>query len=79
MSLDRLESVLVEKLDDLREKGTLKGDEKVVTGVISEDGKKGPRFLIDGYGEKEFLRMNSNSYLGMSLQKEMMGAEEECT
>ena len=79
MSLDRLESVLVEKLDDLREKGTLKGDEKVVTGVISEDGKKGPRFLIDGYGEMEFLRMNSNSYLGMSLQKEMMGAEEECT
>jgi len=29
------------------------------------------------YGDKEFLRMNSNSYLGMGLRKEVIETEEE--
>ena len=79
MSVNKLEHVLSEKLDELREKGTLKGKEMVITGVKQADDKKGPRFFIEGRGEREFLRMNSNSYLGMSLHKEIIEAEEEAT
>ncbi len=77
MSVKKLEHVLVEKLDELKEKGTLKGKEMVITGVKPAEDKKGPRYFIEGYGEKEFVRMNSNSYLGMSLRKEIIKAEEE--
>ena len=77
MAVKKLEQVLIERLNELKEKGTLKGKEMVITGVKPAEYKKGPRFFIEGRGEKEFLRMNSNSYLGMSLQKEIIEAEEE--
>ncbi len=77
MPVTRLKSVLNEKLKELEAKGTLKGNELVVTGVKPAEGEKGPRYFIEGFGDKEFLRMNSNSYLGMSLRKEVIAAEEE--
>jgi len=40
------------------------------------DGK-GPRYLLKGFGNKEFIRMNSNSYLGMSLREDIIKVEEE--
>jgi len=79
MSVKKLEHVLVEKLDELKEKGTLKGREMVITGVKPAEHKKGPRYFIEGRGETEFLRMNSNSYLGMSLRREIIEAEEEAS
>ena len=79
MSGKKLEHVLRERLDELKAKGTLKGKEMVITGVKPPGDKKGPRYLIEGFGEKEFLRMNSNSYLGMSLVKEIIEAEEEAS
>ncbi|RLB26552.1 MAG: pyridoxal phosphate-dependent aminotransferase family protein [Deltaproteobacteria bacterium] len=79
MSVNRLEHILSEKLGELKERGALKGKEMVITSVKPGDDKKGPRFFIEGHGEKEFLRMNSNSYLGMSLYKEIIEAEEEAT
>ena len=77
MSLKKLEHALSGKLNELKEKGTLKGKEMVITGVKPADDEKGPRCFIEGRGEKEFLRMNSNSYLGMSLHREIIEAEEE--
>ena len=77
MSVKRLEHTLSGKLNELKEKGTLKGKEMVITGVKPADDEKGPRCFIEGRGEKEFLRMNSNSYLGMSLNREIIEAEEE--
>ena len=77
MSLKQIEKLLFEKLNDLKVKGTLKGEEKVITGIIAAKGGFGPRYLLVGQGEKEFLRMNSNSYLGLSLNKEVIQAEEE--
>jgi glycine C-acetyltransferase len=79
MPLDRLTKVLRDHVADLDEKGTAKGAESVVTKAIPPSGDRGPRFLLEGEGEKEFLRMNSNSYLGMSLRPEVMKAEEEGT
>jgi len=79
MPLNRLTGILRDHVSELEEKGTAKGAEAVVTGVIPASEHQGPRFLLEGEGDKEFLRMNSNSYLGMSLRPEIMKAEEEGT
>ena len=77
MPRDRLEQALSDELAELREKGTLKGAESVVTGVIPANGERGPRFQLAGDTGREYLRMNSNSYLGLSLRQELIQAEEE--
>jgi len=79
MPLDRITDVLRDHVANLEEMGTAKGAEKVVTGAFPPSGDRGPRFHLEGQGEKEFIRMNSNSYLGMSLRPEIMKAEEEGT
>jgi glycine C-acetyltransferase len=77
MPLDRVTEVLRGQVAELEARGTAKGAETVVTGVIPPAGDRGPRFLLKGEGEREFIRMNSNSYLGMSLRAELIEAEEE--
>jgi glycine C-acetyltransferase len=76
MPLDRLTGVLETHVAQLEERGTAKGAETVVTEVIRPAGDRGPRFRLEGAGEREFIRMNSNSYLGMSLRDEIIAAEE---
>ncbi|HBN26766.1 MAG TPA: 7-keto-8-aminopelargonate synthetase [Desulfobacteraceae bacterium] len=77
MSLKKLNILLNKEVDLLKKKGTAKGKETVITGLKPADGKNGPRYFIEGKGDKEFIRMNSNSYLGMSLCKDVIKAEEE--
>ena len=77
MSLKQIENIFSQKLNDLKTKGTLKGEEKVITGIIAAKDGFGPRYLLAGQGENEFLRMNSNSYLGLSLNNDVIQAEEE--
>jgi glycine C-acetyltransferase len=79
MPLDRITGVLENHVAALEEKGTAKGAETVVTRVIPPSEGRGPRFNLEGEGDREFIRMNSNSYLGMSLRPEVMEAEEEGT
>jgi glycine C-acetyltransferase len=79
MPADRLRKVLLEHVAGLEEAGTAKGDETVVVGVKRAKGDRGPRFLLKGEGDKEFIRMNSNSYLGMGLRPEVIAAEEKAT
>jgi glycine C-acetyltransferase len=79
MPLDRISQVLDSHVSGLREAGTAKGSESVVVGVRRAEGERGPRFLLKGEGNKEFLRMNSNSYLGMGLRDEVIQAEEAAT
>lgn len=77
MPLDRISEVLEAHVSDLERKGTTKGEEAVVTGVKPPEGDRGPRFLLEGAPGREFIRMNSNSYLGLSLRPEVIAAEEE--
>lgn len=77
MSANRLEKVLTESLEERRAKGALKGAEVVITGVKHPTGQKGYRYLLEGFGDKEFLKMNANAYLGMPLRPEIIAAEEE--
>lgn len=77
MSLNKLNTVLKKHVDDLIAKGTAKGAEMVITGVKRAEGQFGPRYFIEGYGNKEFIKMNANSYLGMSLRPDVIEAEEK--
>ena len=77
MPLDRLAGVLEAHVADLEERGTAKGAETVVAEVIRPRDGRGPRFRLASEGDREFVRMNSNSYLGMSLHLDVIAAEEE--
>ncbi len=76
MSITRLNAVLKAAVDDLKTKGIAKGEEMVVTGIKPAAETTGPRYFIEGFGNKEFIKMNSNSYLGMSMRPEVIEAEE---
>jgi len=77
MPLSKMESIVDNELKRLAKEGVLKGEELVIEEIKKAKGDKGPRYIIQGQGEKEFIRMNSNSYLGMSLRQEVIAAEEE--
>jgi glycine C-acetyltransferase len=77
MPHDRMESILLQDLKRLATEGRRKGKETVVTRVLPASGARGPRFLVEGEGEKPFLRMNSNGYLGLSLRPEIIAAEHD--
>ncbi len=76
MPHDRFEKVLGTALAELEDSGRLKGGEMVIAGVIPAAGERGPRYLLEGEGERAFLRMNANNYLGLSLHREVVEAEE---
>jgi len=73
----RLETILNERLDELARSGRLKGEESVIAGVVPPRDGKGPRYLLKGHGDRPFLRMNSNGYLGLALSAKVKAAEEE--
>lgn len=75
--MEKLDRVLTAAVNELKAKGTAKGKELVITGVKAATETNCPRFYVEGYGDKEFIKMNSNSYLGLSLRKDMIEAEEE--
>jgi glycine C-acetyltransferase len=77
MPIGKLSKALAAKLDELAQADRLKGPESVIAGVIPPRAGRGPRFILEREGERQFLRMNSNSYLGMSFRAEVKAAEEE--
>ena len=79
MSLEKLEIPLNQQLEAIDSKGVSKRHEKIITGIMGAEGGFGPRVYIAGEGDKPFLQMNSNSYLGLSTQKDVIQAEEEAS
>ena len=77
MPTDRLRPILQARVEELRSSGRLKGAESVTLSVLPPANGKGPRFLIEGCGQQPLLRMNSNSYLGLSMNARVLAAEEE--
>ncbi|MBR4490081.1 aminotransferase class I/II-fold pyridoxal phosphate-dependent enzyme [bacterium] len=74
----KLENALNNYVNDLKAKGTAKGDEMVITKILPPEGANGPRYVVEGY-KQTFIKMNSNSYLGLSMRDEVIKAEEEGT
>jgi glycine C-acetyltransferase len=77
MPRQRLDEMLLSELKDLEAAGSLKGRETVIAGIVRPAGAHGPRYLLQGEGARPFIRMNSNSYLGMALRQEVVRAEED--
>jgi glycine C-acetyltransferase len=76
MATEKIEKVIAGYLKELSQKGTLKGRETILCGMKPSENGFGNRYFLQGQGEKEFLRMNSNSYLGLSTSKEVIKAED---
>ena len=76
MPMSRLSPLLSERLSGLAAAGRLKGDETVISGILPAKDGRGPRYLLSGHGDRPFLRMNSNGYLGMALHDAVRRAEE---
>ena len=79
MPLTNLEENLKTALIKLQRESRLKGEEKIITGISPAKDGFGPRYLLEGGEGKEFLRMNSNSYLGLHLHPAVIGTEEEAS
>jgi len=76
MPIDRMAVALAAHVAQLDEAGTAKGAESVIVAAHPPAGGSGPRFNLAGEGDRAFIRMNSNSYLGMSLRADIIAAEE---
>jgi glycine C-acetyltransferase len=77
MSLTKIEPLFKARLTELQQQGMRKGDEKIVTGRQAPADGFGPRYFLEGHGDQAFLRMNSNSYLGLSGHPRVIKAEAE--
>ena len=76
MPHERLAGALTATMEAMGREGRLKGRETVFTGIVPASGRYGPRYRIESEGDRAFIRMNSNSYLGLSIEPAMIEAEE---
>jgi glycine C-acetyltransferase len=47
----------------------------LITGIQTAAGGFSERYYLEGYGDRAFLRMNSNSYLGLALHRQVIASE----
>ena len=72
----RLEKVLIASVDEPLRQGHAQGRGSRHHRRQAARGEKGYRYFLEGFGDKEFLKMNANAYLGMPMRKEIIAAEE---
>lgn len=78
MSLAKLDTALAGELASLQQEGRAKPPERVITGYLSPSGERGPRYTIEGR-DREFMRLNSNSYLSLANHPALIAAADEAT
>lgn len=78
MPHDRLDLVLSSQVSDLISAGTAKGSELVIEDLLPPEDGLGPRYILQG-SDRRFLRMNSNSYLGISAHPSVVDAGEQAS
>jgi len=77
MPLEKIKKKLEKDLKEIDEKGIVKRKENIIVKIIKCDGVKGNRYILKGEENKEYIRMNSNSYLALHLNEEVKKSEEE--
>lgn len=75
MSLDQLNRSLVADVARLEQEGRAKAPERVIAGYVAAEGSRGPRYRLRG-SDREFIRMNSNSYLSLSNHPALIEAAD---
>ncbi len=68
----------MKEIEALKAEGRTKGPERIIVDYIPPKGKKGPRYKLQGV-DREFIRMNSNSYLSLSNHPELIEAADVAT
>ena len=76
MPFNRLAQTLQTEIAAIDGRGSSKRHEVVIVDVAPPREGHGPRYLLEGEGQKPFLKMNSNNYLGMGLRRHVIQAEE---
>ena len=75
MSLEKIQPQLTKHIEQLKSQGISKGEEKIVIGKQAAKDGFSERYFLQGYQERAFLRMNSNSYLGFADHVKIIQAE----
>jgi len=78
MTTPQLDRTLAQELENLRQEGRAKPPERIITGYLPPDGGRGPRYTILGQ-DREFIRLNSNSYLSLSQHPALIAAADAAT
>jgi glycine C-acetyltransferase len=78
MSLERLNAALAADVARLEEEGRAKSPERVIVGYLPATNSRGPRYRLRG-SDREYLRMNSNSYLSLSHHPAVLAAADEAS
>ena len=78
MSLKRLDKALNQELVDLQNEGRAKPPERIITGYLPPTKERGPRYTLEGE-DKQFIRMNSNSYLSLANHPQLIAAADAAT
>ena len=75
MSLEKLDASLTSDLAALEQDGRAKAPERVIVSYLPPDGARGPRYRLHG-SDRDYLRMNSNSYLSLSHHPKVLSAAD---
>jgi glycine C-acetyltransferase len=78
MSLEKLSAALAADVEKLKEEGRAKASERVITAYVPPAGSRGPRYRLAG-SDREYLRMNSNSYLSLSNHPDVLAAADDAS
>lgn len=78
MGMAALDKVLLAEIEALASEGRAKAPERVIVGYLPPRGERGSRYRLAG-SDREYLRMNSNSYLSLSQHPALVEAADEAT
>jgi glycine C-acetyltransferase len=78
MSLEQLDKALKQELIGLQNEGRAKPAERIITGYLPPTEERGPRYTLQGE-KKQFIRMNSNSYLSLANHPQLIAAADAAT
>lgn len=78
MNTQKLDKTLALELSELKKEGRCKPVERVIIDYLPPDNNRGPRYKIKGH-KKEFIRLNSNSYLSLSNHPALIKAADEAS
>src|SRR6476620_3746747 len=78
MSLAKLNAALTGEVAALEQEGRAKAPERVITGYLPPKDGRGPRYRLQG-SDRDYIRMNSNSYLSLSFHPALLEAADEAS
>jgi glycine C-acetyltransferase len=78
MTTKNLDKSLQSELAALAAEGRAKAPERIITEFIPSKNDSGPRYRLEG-SDKEYIRLNSNSYLSLSAHPALIQAADKAT